>query len=120
RESLALDELRKLQRQSPRRGDRWPEVMKRIGYVELTEGFPESLSIIYWQATMWQLAAFCDGETAASRLSRYWVPPAWSLPDRIEFSGPFASDDLNEWKMQLEALLDLRGAKRVVKIRRGK
>lgn len=117
RESLALSELRQLQRQSTRRAGKWAEeLIKRIGY-EPTEGFAESLSIIYWQATVWQLAAGCDSETAALKLSKYWVPMK-RLPVRIELSANANREDRDQWKSQIETLLDLRGEKRSIVIRR--
>ena len=108
-ESLKLSELRKLiQESSQASRGALDDLFLRVG-IHITPNRTECLPIIYWQITLWQLAAQIDALTTANELAKFWHPST-SLPKYLNVS--CSKTDINaQVKKQLQSLLDLQGLK---------
>ena len=76
-----------------------------LSRLNLTDGDAASLSLVYWQATLWELAAQIAPEAAASELAKLWT-----LPGRIpKFSvkTECRSEDAEGWSENLARLSEL-------------
>ena len=107
-ESLKLNELRNLIAESSN-GNQNP-LFRRVG-IRRTPSRTKDLPIIYWQITLWELAAQIDETTTANELAQFWHPPT-ILPKHLNVSCP-KTDFREQLKEQLNSLLDLQGLKEI-------
>ena len=66
----------------------------------------EGLAIVFWQLTLWELAASVHSELTAQRISQLWRP-RWGNPVfPLTVSGPFQNENARaHWKVHLETQL---------------
>jgi hypothetical protein len=107
-ETWTLVELRKLLQISLNRRSKSSDPLNRIGFEPLQNNLNYSLPIIYWQASLWELAVQIDPVTASLELASHWSPPGDDPPEMLEICGPFNKEEASYWKEQLKTLLNMR------------
>lgn len=120
-ESVMLDKLYGLSSYTSEENSDWSSVLNRIGY-DSTEIAQQGLSIIYWQTTLWQLAAemaveMDENEQVVGLIAKYWDAPQ-EMPrqtrHRVHVYAPLAVKELPRLTSDLETLLDLRGLRKEI------
>lgn len=106
-ESITLEKLRNLAANTNELMEEQAGILSRIGYdsTEIAQG----LSIIYWQLTLWGMAADLDEQAAARFLSKLWLKPGLPLWRAVKVYGPFIDENRDAWVSQLQVLMQLRG-----------
>jgi len=104
-ESILLTQLDGFTSRSRDRDSKRAVVLSQFGFD--TSDIGQSLSIIFWQATLWLLASDIDPETTAG-LKKYWGVPTHDSTLNITVAGPLTPDQRSQWKMNLEVLGRLR------------
>jgi hypothetical protein len=104
-ESLTLSELRNLILEtSDQNRDNLDALFRRVG-IQKTPNRTESLPIIYWQITLWELAVQADALTVADELVKFWKPNR--IPNNLCINCS-AMDITEQVKKQFISLLELR------------
>ena len=75
--------------------------------VEGNESVCRVLPIVFWQATLYEMAIALDAEAAAVHLGRLWTP-RWGRYPTLSVAGPIGDTaELHSWKDQLDGLFAL-------------
>ncbi len=117
-ESLTLENLRRLKSSKSER-QKYSHTEDFIAPVQRIVENPNqdlcnSLSIIYWQSVLWELAARLDSTTTAEELAKFWQPPT-ELPSRIKIGSPYRETS-EKWKQQLESLMNVRNERIFIEV----
>ncbi len=116
-ESVTLERLRDVRELLPDRYRRWAQAaIERLGLIAGDLTGP-TLPLIYWQTTLWALAARAAPEIGAARLAELWQIPSEQYPKEISLAAPYSRHDVKVWRKDLRPLLSLRRHDCSVKLR---